>query len=190
MVEVLTATVYAGIAYNVSDIFVALPLALLCSSLLVLSFIDFQHLLLPDAITLPLLWSGLLWNSSGYGIIDVNQAIWGAALGYLSLWLTYWFYLIVRKREGLGYGDFKLSAALGAWLGLECINFIMLIGSLLGVITWWIKRNQSSDRNIPFGPALCGAAFLYIGSQIYSFSAVWHSPQGNLMNIFRSYLIY
>jgi len=160
-IELLNALLYLWIALHVADPLTAIPLCLFCNTLLIMAAIDFRHQLLPDVLTLPLLWAGLLWNSSGYGMTTATQALWGAALGYLALWSVYWFYYMLRQREGLGYGDFKLCAALGAWLGAGSINYIILVGSLLGLATWWIRRNRVCTT-IPFGPALCGAALLYL----------------------------
>jgi len=161
-VELLTGLLYLAIALCIPDPFIALPLTLFCSTLIILAAIDLRHMLLPDVLTLPLLWAGLLWSCSGYGFLNAQQAITGAIMGYLSLWGTYWLYLLLRKREGLGYGDFKLNAALGAWFGAEGILFILIVGSLLGIILWWYRCKSI----IPFGPALSGAAMIYLAGLI------------------------
>ncbi|HEY3591022.1 MAG TPA: A24 family peptidase [Buttiauxella sp.] len=165
-VELLNALMYMAIAVLVREPLTAMPLCLFGSALIILAAIDYRHMILPDVITLPLLWAGLLWNSTGFGLVDTQQALWGAAMGYVSLWATYWLYLLSRKREGLGYGDFKISAALGAWLGADSIAFIVFIGSILGVCIWGGRRTANRHAGIPFGPALCVAAMMYSGYQL------------------------
>ena len=88
-------------------------------------------MLLPDAITLPLLWIGLLWSASG-GFVPLTDAVWGAAVGYLSLWPVYWAYKLATGKEGFGYGDFKLLAALGAWFGWQAILPVVLLSAVVG----------------------------------------------------------
>lgn len=161
-VELINALMYGLIAYFFPEPLTALPICFLINALIIMMIIDYRHLLLPDLITLPLIWAGLLWNSSHYGIVELNQAVYGAVVGYLSLWITYWLYLVIRKREGLGFGDFKLSAALGAWLGIDSINFIMLIAPVIGIFTWYVRRPINHEKMIPFGPALCSSGILYL----------------------------
>lgn len=168
VIEFITALIYFVIALLEPEFFTALLLCLFCSVLLILAVIDFNHFILPDCLTLPLLWSGLLWNSTGNGITSLQHSVWGAALGYISLWATYWSYRLVRKREGLGYGDFKLCAGLGAFLGVESINFILIIAPLLGSAIWLYQRKMNDRGYIAFGPALCGAGVIYLGIQATS----------------------
>ncbi len=130
-------------------------------ALWVLIFVDLETLLLPDRVTLPLLWVGLLVNSFGV-LTDLHSAVWGAMAGYLSLWLVYWLYWWATRREGLGYGDFKLLAALGAWLGWQALPFVLLLASFSGVIAglFWIWRaGHSRHTAIPFGPFLAVAGY-------------------------------
>ena len=130
-------------------------------ALWVLIFVDLETLLLPDRVTLPLLWVGLLVNSFGV-LTDLHSAVWGAMAGYLSLWLVYWLYWWATRREGLGYGDFKLLAALGAWLGWQALPFVLLLASLSGVVMglFWIWRaGHSRHTAIPFGPFLAVAGY-------------------------------
>lgn len=143
----------------------SLTLSMFASALLVLALIDQRYMLLPDAITLPLLWCGLIWNGSGLGLVTLESAVWGAVAGYLSLWSTYWLYRLIRKREGLGYGDFKLMGALGAWLGVNSINTILLLGPIIAALYWFIRRAHLQKTTMAFGPALSAAAIIWLLSQ-------------------------
>jgi leader peptidase (prepilin peptidase)/N-methyltransferase len=130
-------------------------------ALLILIFVDLETLLLPDRVTLPLLWAGLLVNSFGV-LTDLHSAVWGAMAGYALLWLVYWLYWWVTRREGLGYGDFKLLAALGAWLGWQALPSVLLLASVSGVAMglFWIWRGGHSRHTpIPFGPFLAAAGY-------------------------------
>lgn len=134
---------------------------LLLWALLTLIFVDLETLFLPDRITLPLLWGGLLANSLG-AVTDLHSAVWGAMLGYALLWSVYWLYWWATRREGLGYGDFKLLAALGAWLGWQALPLILLLASLSGVVMglFWLWRGEHSRHTpIPFGPFLAVAGY-------------------------------
>jgi leader peptidase (prepilin peptidase)/N-methyltransferase len=135
---------------------------LLIWCLIALTCIDLDTQLLPDSITLPLLWAGLLFNVSG-SFVDLQSAVVGAAGGYLSLWLVYWAFKLTTGKEGMGYGDFKLLAALGAWLGWQMLPLTILLSSLLGAVVGItlivvIKRGRSVP--IPFGPYLAVAGIL------------------------------
>ena len=139
-------------------------------SLIALTMIDADHKLLPDQITLPLLWAGLLLNSFSL-FVPLYDAVWGAIGGYLSLWSVYWLFKILTGKDGMGYGDFKLLAALGAWLGWQSLLVIILLSSLVGAIVGSIillANKQGRNTAIPFGPYLAAAgwiAFLW-GDQI------------------------
>jgi leader peptidase (prepilin peptidase)/N-methyltransferase len=125
-------------------------------ALLALTFIDFDTQLLPDDITLPLLWLGLLVNSHGV-FTDLHSAVVGAAGGYLILWSVYWAFRLIAKKEGMGYGDFKLLAAIGAWTGWQVLPFVIVmsagLGAVIGSLLLW-RAKQGSDTRIPFGPYL------------------------------------
>lgn len=131
-------------------------------SLICLTMIDVDQKLLPDQITLPLLWLGLIINSYGL-LVTLEDALWGAVAGYLSLWSVYWVFKLVTGKEGMGYGDFKLLAALGAWMGWQALPMIILLSSLVGAIIGSIILTASKkgrDTAIPFGPYLAIAGWI------------------------------
>ncbi|MBD2811002.1 prepilin peptidase [Xenorhabdus sp. Vera] len=135
-----------------------------CSTLLLLSVIDIKTYLLPDIITLPLLWLGLLFNIES-NWIPIKSAIYGAISGYLFLWFLYWLCWSFLKKEGIGYGDLKLTAAIGAWLGVEMIPILMLMASLSGLFGFIIIRlkRKSYPDFMAFGPYLCLSAIVLVG---------------------------
>jgi leader peptidase (prepilin peptidase)/N-methyltransferase len=143
---------------------------LLTFFLIVLTFIDFDTQLLPDDLTLPLLWIGLALNLSGL-FSPVRDALIGAMAGYLLLWSIYWLFKLATGREGMGYGDFKLLAALGAWFGWQALPAIILLASLVGAcvgIGLILFRKHGRQVPIPFGPYLAGAGLLslYFGKPL------------------------
>ena len=128
-------------------------------TLLALAFIDADTQLLPDDLTLPLLWGGLLANLFGL-FVPLASAVIGAIAGYLSLWTIYWLFKLIRGKEGMGYGDFKLLAALGAWLGWPMLPQIVLVSSVLGAVgglAAMALRRRDGAAPLPFGPWLAGA---------------------------------
>ncbi len=134
---------------------------LLLWTLLTLVLIDLDTLLLPDRLTLPLLWGGLLINSFG-ALTDLQSAVWGAMMGYLLLWAVYWLYWWITHREGLGYGDFKLLAGLGAWFGWQALPPVLLLASFTGVVTgllWLWRGGYSRHTPMAFGPFLAAAGY-------------------------------
>ncbi|MEI7245109.1 A24 family peptidase [Pectobacterium carotovorum] len=129
---------------------------ILLSFLLVLTVIDIKTLLLPDVLTLSLLWMGLLFNLSGT-FVSLNDAVVGAMAGYLSLWLLYWAFKYATGKEALGYGDFKLLAALGAWLGWQALPNLVLVAALSGLavtLIWRGLRKEDTAKPLAFGPWL------------------------------------
>ena len=134
-----------------------------CAALLTLAAIDWDTTLLPDDINLPLLWAGLIaaalqWNPD----VSLPDALWGAVAGYMSLWLVYWAFKLVTGKEGMGYGDFKLFAALGAWFGWTALVPVILMASVIGAVIGLVMKFSSGLREggyIPFGPFLAGAGF-------------------------------
>lgn len=142
-------------------------------SLIALTFIDFDTQLLPDDITLPLLWLGLLFNLNT-GFTDLQSAVIGAAAGYLTLWSIYWLFKLVTGKEGMGYGDFKLLAAIGAWFGWQLLPAVILLSSILGAVIGIgliVLTKRGREVPMPFGPflAIGGIAALFLGQQLASF---------------------
>ena len=140
------------------------------ATLLSLSMIDWDTTLLPDDMTLPLLWAGLLLAALKVTNVSLESAIWGAAVGYLSLWLIYWVFKLITGKEGMGYGDFKLFAALGAWFGWQALIPIILMASVIGAIVGIALKISSNLREggyVPFGPflGLAGFSALFFGPQ-------------------------
>jgi len=134
---------------------------LLTYSLIALSQIDFETKLLPDDITLPILWLGLIANIYDT-FTDLQSAVIGTVLGYLALWTVYQGFRIITGKEGMGFGDFKLLALLGAWLGWQALTFIILMSSIIGALVGITLILLGRDRNdaIPFGPYLAGAGWI------------------------------
>jgi leader peptidase (prepilin peptidase) / N-methyltransferase len=158
MVEACTGLLFAAIAVHMG----ATPLTLLWCAfgamLLSLALIDWDTTLLPDSMTLPLLWGGLAASAAGW-TIAWPLAFWGAVAGYLSLWSLYWVFKLLTGKEGMGYGDFKLLAALGAWLGWPMLVPIALIASVIGVVVGVAMKASKTlreGRYVPFGPFLAG----------------------------------
>ncbi|WP_338522620.1 A24 family peptidase [Pseudomonas batumici] len=138
--------------------------------LLAMSLIDADHQLLPDALVLPLLWLGLIANHFGL-FTSLDNALWGAVAGYLSLWSVYWLFKLLTGKEGMGHGDFKLLAMLGAWGGWQILPLTILLSSLVGAVLGLILlrlRNAQTSTPIPFGPylAIAGWIALLWGGQI------------------------
>lgn len=161
-IELLTGLLSLYLAWQFG-IGVALGGALLLTwSLITLSAIDIDYTLLPDNITLPLLWLGLIINLQGT-FASLHDAVIGAIAGYLILWSVYWLFKLVTGKEGMGFGDFKLLAALGAWLGWQALPLIILMSSAVGAvmgIALMIIRRRGKDIPIPFGPYLAAAGWI------------------------------
>lgn len=173
MVELVTGLLSCLIAWKFGMTWQTLAILFFSWSLIVLTMIDFDHQLLPDDITLPLIWSGLIVNSFGL-FVPLADALWGAVGGYMTFWCVYWLFKLITGKEGLGYGDFKLLAALGAWMGWQAIPIIILLSSVVGAIVGIaIIIIQGRDKNTPFsfGPYLASAGFISLiwGEQINSF---------------------
>ena len=169
VVELLTATLTVAAVIKFGATPYALAACVLLWMLIALTFIDVDTQLLPDNLTLPLLWAGLLANLLG-AVPDVSlrDAVVGAIAGYLTLWVVYWLFKLIRGKEGMGYGDFKLLAALGAWLGWKTLPLIVLMASAVGaLIGMGLVMFKGRDHQIPlaFGPylAVAGAIALFFG---------------------------
>ena len=171
-VELVTALLSLGVA-----ILMGPTLQMGCSlglvwALIVLTGIDMDTQLLPDAITLPLLWAGLLINATG-GFVSLHDAVVGAVAGYLTLWSIYWVFKLVTGKEGMGYGDFKLLAALGAWFGWQALPLIIVLSSFVGAFVgagMMLLKGRGREVPMPFGPFLSGAGLLYlfVGAELTS----------------------
>ena len=133
------------------------------ATLVALAMIDWDTTLLPDCLTLPMLWAGLIGTALHLTGIALPQALWGAVAGYLSLWLVYWAFKLATGKEGMGYGDFKLLGAIGAWFGWQMLPLAILassaVGALIGIALILFK-NHGRDTPIPFGPYLAGAGII------------------------------
>jgi leader peptidase (prepilin peptidase)/N-methyltransferase len=159
-VELVTGVLFFFCAWRWGATPVALVWSGFAAALLTLGMIDWDTTLLPDDITLPLLWAGLIAAALGYTRIALPDAVWGAVGGYMSLWLVYWGFKLVTGKEGMGFGDFKLFAALGAWFGWQALVPIILMASVIGAIVGIAMKFSSGLREggyIPFGPFLAGA---------------------------------
>ncbi len=170
LVELTCGLLSAYVAWHFGFTWQAGAMLLLTWGLLAMSLIDADHQLLPDALVLPLLWIGLIVNQ--YGLFASPQdALIGAIAGYLSLWSVYWLFKLVTGKEGMGYGDFKLLAMLGAWGGWQVLPLTILLSSLVGAVLGVIMlrlRNAETSTPIPFGPylAIAGWIALLWGDQI------------------------
>ena len=169
-VEIISAFLVGLTAYKFGFSISTLAASVFALALLTLTFIDLDTQLLPDVITLPLLWLGLLFNLYG-GFTDIQSAIIGAVAGYLTLWIVYWLFKLVTGKEGMGYGDFKMLAAIGAWFGWAMLPAVILLSSIAGSIIGIgliIFAKKGRNTAIPFGPylALGGIAALFWGTQL------------------------
>ena len=161
-VELLTAVLSVAVAWRFGAGAGAAAGLLLTWALIALAFIDYDHQILPDDITLPLIWLGLLFNVFGL-FTGLHSAVIGAMAGYVSLWLVYQGFKILTGKEGMGFGDFKLLAALGAWLGWQALPFVILFSSFLGAVVgllFIVFFGRDRRLPIPFGPFLCLAGWV------------------------------
>ncbi len=172
LVELLCGLLSAYVAWHFGFSWQAGAMLVLTWGLLAMSMIDIDHQLLPDAIVLPLLWLGLIVN--GFGLVaPLSDALWGAIAGYLSLWSVYWLFKLVTGKEGMGYGDFKLLAMLGAWGGWQVLPLTILLSSVVGAVLGSLMlrlQKAESGTAIPFGPylAIAGWIALLWGDRITS----------------------
>jgi len=170
IVEAITGLLSAFIAWQFGYSWQTIGAVFFTWALIALTVIDLKKQLLPDSITLPLLWAGLIINL-GQVFTDTQSSILGAVFGYLSLWSVYHIFRLLTGKEGMGYGDFKLLAALGAWLGWQALPIIIILSSLVGAvvgITMIALKHQQQGQPIPFGPFLAAAGWLAMiwGKQI------------------------
>lgn len=170
LVEALTGILFAAAAWQWGLGQDVLWIWTLLAALVALAFIDFDTQLLPDNITLPLAWLGLLANLEGR-FVPLDEAVLGAVAGYLSLWSVFHLFKLLTGKEGMGFGDFKLLAALGAWMGWKMLLPIVLLASVAGAVVGValiLMKGQSRDKPIPFGPWLVigGGVSLFWGPQL------------------------
>ena len=176
-IELLTGLMSLIVAWNFGYGVHLIPLLLLTWSLIALSFIDIDHQLLPDDITLPVLWLGILCNMFTL-YTDIYSSVAGAMLGYMSLWSIYILFKLITGKEGMGHGDFKLLALLGAWMGWQSLPMIVILSSVCGAVvgtSMIVFRGHDRQTAIPFGPYLAMAGWIALiwGSQLTSAYNSW-----------------
>ncbi len=179
IIEAVTALFSLITVIVIGPSYAALWALLLVWTLVALTVIDFDTQLLPDSMTLPLMWLGLILNYYNT-FTDFSSAFWGAVAGYLSLWSVYWLFKLVTGKEGMGHGDFKLLAALGAWLGWQLLPAVILLSSVVGAvvgISLILFRKHGREVPIPFGPYLAAAGLLclWFGTEI---QVAWYAYLG------------
>ncbi|MDD2768422.1 MAG: A24 family peptidase [Methylococcus sp.] len=162
LVELLTGVLFASVAWHFGASWQTAAALCLTTGLIALAFIDLDHMVLPDDITLPLVWLGLLSNAQGL-FCSLDTALYGAVAGYLSLWAVYHGFKLLTGREGMGYGDFKLLAMLGAWMGWALLPMIILFSSISGAVIGSVALavgGKDSRTPIPFGPFLIAGGWI------------------------------
>ncbi len=160
LVELLTGALFGWVAHQHGAVVPTVAWFGFVAAIVALAFIDWDTTLLPDDITLPLVWAGLIVAALGWTGLSLTDALWGAVGGYLSLWSVYWAFKLLTGKEGMGYGDFKLFAALGAWFGWQALVPMILMASVIGAVIGIGMKFSSGLREggyIPFGPFLAFA---------------------------------
>ena len=169
LVEALTAILSGLAAWHFGFDAILFAVLIFIWAMIVLTFIDLNTQLLPDSITQPLLWMGLIVNLNN-GFTDIHSAVIGAIAGYLTLWSVFWLFKLLTGKEGMGYGDFKLLAAIGAWLGWQLLPLVVLFSSVVGAVVGsvLILAVRSKNATLPFGPYLAGGGLIamFWGNQI------------------------
>jgi len=161
-VEALTGLLTGFVAWHFGVSWHALFAVVFVWALIALTFIDADTTLLPDDITLPLMWLGLLFNLT-WGFVDLRSAVLGAVAGYLLLWSVFWVFKLITGKEGMGYGDFKLLAAIGAWLGWQVLPLVIVLSAAVGTIVGIagiVLQGRDKGAKLPFGPYLAAAGFI------------------------------
>lgn len=166
LVEAATGLLFAAVGWRFGAQPATLMWCAVAATLLALSLIDWDTTVLPDSMTQPLLWGGIVAATAGWTIAPAD-AVWGAAAGYLSLWSVYWLFKLATGKEGMGYGDFKLLAALGAWLGWQAVLPVVLLASVIGAVVGIAMKLTGAlreGRYVPFGPFLAGGGLVLMFS--------------------------
>lgn len=161
-IEAVTAVISAALIWHFGSGWAGIATLGFAYALIAMTCIDYDTQLLPDDLTLPLLWAGLLLNINAT-FVPLQEAVIGAAAGYLVLWAVYWLFKLATGKEGMGYGDFKLLAALGAWMGWKALPSIILLSSMVGAIVGIlliVVAGRARDKTIPFGPYLAAAGMI------------------------------
>ena len=185
LVELLTGLVFAICAWKFGATWTALATMVFSAYLIAMIFIDVDTQLLPDQLTLPLMWGGIVFHLAAYllqadwGITTLVDSLLGAIVGYLSLWSIFQLFKLVTGKEGMGYGDFKLLAALGAWLGIGVLPIIIIMSALVGLI-FAIIMKVAKNQPMPFGPylAISGWIVLVFSQPISQFIQWWLTKSG------------
>ncbi|MCX7277474.1 MAG: A24 family peptidase [Burkholderiales bacterium] len=174
LVELATGCLFFFCFWHWGPSFTGLAWSGFAAALLTLALIDWDTTLLPDSITLPLVWAGLIASSLHWTSVPMFASLWGAVAGYLSLWSIYWIFKLLTGKEGMGYGDFKLFAALGAWFGWEALVPMVLMASVIGAVIGIAMKFSTGLREggyIPFGPFLAGAG---LTAMVFGPEAILH----------------
>ena len=185
LVELLTGLVFAVCAWKFGATWTALAAMVFCAYLIAMIFIDADTQLLPDQLTLPLMWGGIVFHLAAYllqadwGITTLVDSLLGAIVGYMSLWSIFQLFKLVTGKEGMGYGDFKLLAALGAWLGISVLPIIIIMSAVVGLIFALIMK-VAKNQPMPFGPylAISGWIVLVFSQPISQFIQWWLTKSG------------
>lgn len=169
-VELATGLLFAFCAWRWGVSAAGVAWCVFSALLLALAMIDWDITELPDVLTLPLLWLGLIASDMGWTGTALSASVWGAVAGYMSLWLVYHAFRLLTGKEGMGYGDFKLLAALGAWLGVQSLMTVVIVACLCGIVGWLILnfcKNLREGGYIPFGPFLAMGALvvMFVGPE-------------------------
>lgn len=164
-IEIITGALTLACAWQFGVSLTGIAAAVFCWMLVALTMIDYDTQLLPDSMTLPLLWGGLLLNLTLDGFAPLRDTVIGAAAGYLVLWSIYWLFRLITGKEGMGYGDFKLLAAIGAWFGWQTLPAVVLMSSVIGALVGIfliLFKGHGRQQPIPFGPYLAGGGLVIL----------------------------
>lgn len=178
LVELLTGVLFAAVAWKYGWSWITFGGGIFTAMLVALAFIDADTQYLPDQLTLPLIWLGLIFNIDG-SFVPLTSAVWGAVCGYMSLWLLCYIYKLLTGKIGMGGGDFKLLAALGAWLGVGVLPILVFMAALIGIVAALIMR-IAKGQEFAFGPSLAIAGWIIFiaNEQVISLTSWWLTASG------------